>query len=62
MVNKMLILSIENKKVIWAASWQNQQSECVPRLKMLCEPPRDKSNKMTVRPTKTQISLGIRPV
>ena len=26
------------------------------------EPPRDKANKMTVRPAKTQISLGIRPV
>ena len=26
------------------------------------EPPHDKTNKMTVRPVKTQISLGIRPV
>ena len=26
------------------------------------EPPRDKTNKMTLRPAKTQISLGIRPV
>ena len=26
------------------------------------EPPLDKTNKMTVRPAKTQISLGIRPV
>ena len=26
------------------------------------EPPRDKTNKMAVRPAKTQISLGIRPV
>ena len=26
------------------------------------EPPHDKTNKMTVHPTKTQISLGIRPV
>ena len=26
------------------------------------EPPRDKTNKMTVRPAKTQICLGIRPV
>ena len=26
------------------------------------EPPRHKTNKMTVRPAKTQISLGIRPV
>ena len=28
----------------------------------LLEPPHDKTNKMTVRPAKTQISLGIRPV
>ena len=27
-----------------------------------CEPPRVKTNKMTVHPAKTQISLGIRPV
>ena len=27
-----------------------------------CEPPHDKTNKMTVRPAKTQISLGIHPV
>ena len=26
------------------------------------EPPHDKTNKTTVRPAKTQISLGIRPV
>ena len=26
------------------------------------EPPRDKTNKVSVRPAKTQISLGIRPV
>ena len=26
------------------------------------EPPRDKTNKVTVRPAKTQISLGILPV
>ena len=28
----------------------------------LFEPPHDKTNKMTVRPAKTQISPGIRPV
>ena len=26
------------------------------------KPPHDKTNKMTVRPAKTQVSLGIRPV
>ena len=29
---------------------------------MKYEPPHDKTNKMTVRPAKTQISLGIRPI
>ena len=29
---------------------------------LLHEPPRDKTNKMTMRPAKTQISLGVRPV
>ena len=31
-------------------------------MKEIFELPRDKTNKMTVRPAKTQISLGIRPV
>ena len=29
---------------------------------MKIEPPHDKTNKMTVHPAKTQVSLGIRPV
>ena len=29
--------------------------------KNTCEPPHDKTNKMTVRPVNTRISLGIRP-
>ena len=29
---------------------------------IIFEPPNDKTNKMTVRPAKTQISLSIRPV
>ena len=32
------------------------------RPKLINEPPHDKTNKMTVHPAKTQISLGIRPV
>ena len=32
------------------------------RHETLNEPPHDKTNKMTMRPTRTQISLGIRPV
>ena len=31
-------------------------------LSVTFEPPRDKTNKVSVRPAKTQISLGIRPV
>ena len=36
--------------------------DCNSKTKPLNEPPRDKTNKMTVRPAKTQISLDIRPV
>ena len=32
------------------------------QVKMILEPPRDKTNKVAVRPAKTQISLGIHPV
>ena len=31
-------------------------------VKSSCQPRHDKTNKMSVRPAKTQISLGIRPV
>ena len=31
-------------------------------LKLIIEPRHDKTNKVTVRPARTQISLGIRPV
>ena len=31
-------------------------------MKISNEPPHDKTNKMALRPAKTQISLGIRPV
>ena len=34
----------------------------VVRLATVFEPPHDKTNKITLRPAKTQISLGIRPV
>ena len=32
------------------------------KLLIVNEPPHDKTNEMTVRPAKTRISLGIRPV
>ena len=34
----------------------------MPTWSSKCEPPHDKTNKMNVRPAKTRISLGIRPV
>ena len=34
----------------------------IPRAHLTLEPRHDKTNKMSVRPAKTQISLGIRPV
>ena len=33
-----------------------------PKYEITNEPPRDKTNNVAVRPAKTQISLGIRPV
>ena len=33
-----------------------------PKVTRKYEPPRDKTNKVSVRPAKTQISLGIHPV
>ena len=45
------ILRLQIRAVLWLSL----------RLK-LDEPPRDKTNKVSVRPAKTQISLGIRPV
>ena len=39
---------------------ENQQKEKVNQSES--EPPHDKTNKVTVRPAKTQIILGIRPV
>ena len=51
--------------------WTHSPGTHYSMLKLYCsklriittiEPPRDKTNKMTVRPAKTQISLGIHPV
>ena len=39
-----------------------EQDAEIPKRKETNEPPHDKCNKMSVRPAKTQISLGIRPV
>ena len=49
---------------------KDQDLHCLPptlsvqivRIVMVYEPRHDKTNKMTVRPAKTQISLGIRTV
>ena len=42
------------------SDWIHQNQQFM--LSLAFEPPHDKTNKMTVRPAKTQISLGIRPV
>ena len=41
---------------------QENQVSCCNYTYKLYQPPHDKTNKTTVRPAKTQISLGIRPV
>ena len=46
-----------SKNCALAQSWQ-----CLPGLLTQYEPRHDKTNKVSVRPAKTQISLGIRPV
>ena len=43
------------------SSWRTK-IELFKSEQTLHEPPRDKINKITVRPAKTQISLGVRPV
>ena len=43
-------------------SYSSQPIIIEGRKRLLYEPPREKTNKMTVRPAKTQISLGIHPV
>ena len=40
----------------------DQHTFCVYKGSIITEPPRDKTNKVSVRPAKTQISLGFRPV
>ena len=48
---------------IFVASFRRfWQMQCVKQIKFLCWPPHDKTNKITVLPAKTQISLCIRPV
>ena len=44
--------------------WDDSSAEkkTTTKKKKTCEPRHDKTNKVTVRPAKTQISLGIRPV
>ena len=51
--------------ILW--KWRKQKWHAIQQLlhwllHTIIEPPRDKTNKMPVRPAKTQISLGICPV
>ena len=41
---------------------EEENTETNVSLQSLNEPQHDKTNKMSVRPAKTQISLGVRPV
>ena len=57
--------TFHNSFVFTAAGvkWSAMASKCHPYFKyVITEPRDDKTNKMSVRPVKTQISLGIRPV
>ena len=42
--------------------YDNYTKKVTETVEITIEPPHDKTNKMTVRPAKTQMSLGIRPV
>ena len=55
---KGLILTQQNKsgEIVYITNDDREQRW------RTCEPRHDKTNKMSVRPAKTQISLGIRPV
>ena len=55
------ISNLEKKKEAMHVSVKFQGANCVCIWK-INELPRDKINKVSVRPAKTQISLGIRPV
>ena len=46
----------------WQTWWNASKNDCIEGIYKEFEPSHDKTNKMTVRPAKTQISLGIRPV
>ena len=48
-------------RVVWFC-WWSSKCACVAIKWGKCEPRHDKTNKVSVRPVKTQISLGIRPV
>ena len=58
--NVLIVYSCLSQLVRQGFLWKSYQPHAASQRKF--EPPRDKTNKMTVRPAKTQISLGIRPV
>ena len=50
-------------EMLWYSCWRTCQLDThIAGLQQTFAPPRDKTNKMTLRPAKIQISLGIRPV
>ena len=54
------VTSQSRRPAKWSAPFS--QINVITMLGRTKKPPHDKTNKMTVRPEKTQISLGIRPV
>ena len=54
----LVLLCCDSNETCQKTFWHRKGRD----LMILFEPPHDKTNKMTVRPAKTQISLGIPPV
>ena len=59
-ISETVALSISPSQLL--KHWVRIIRTCSDEQLFASEPPRYKTNKMTVRPAKTQISLGIRPV
>ena len=58
-----ILLSLDNKITIGKRLCKHDRREIVCHLGVVTNEPRhDKINKVTVRPARTQIRLGIRPV
>ena len=61
-VDPLKVNQFQKEMKYFGKAIRSQNDIDVKQMTTSIEPPRDKTNKMTVRPAKTQISLGIRPV